>query len=81
MKHRLWFKGAGKVTESGLIAFLELWDGSSEGARAEFFRLWTPHLLAFEVTELARRAGNQLPRGTIIALTALLEGSWEVERE
>lgn len=73
MKDRLWFKGAGKVTEPGLVAFIRLWDASSVPERVEFLKKWTPHLYDWEVREYSRRQANQLGRGVLIGLVMLFE--------
>lgn len=81
MNDRLWFKGVGKITDPGLVDFIEIWDACTPAERVQFLHQHAPLLHDFEIEEHSGRDGRQLRRGVLIALAGLLEGTLKVHAD
>jgi hypothetical protein len=77
-----WRKGfRSKITETGLVDFIDLWDSSTIEQRAELLRQCIPSLFLFEITEHSQRQAHQLRHGVLLAIVGLLEGSLKIEND
>lgn len=79
MRYRRWLDRIGKITDPGLVDFIDLWDSATAQERVEFLKQHTPRLHTFEVQEFSQRTANQLREGVLLALLGLFEGSLHVD--